>query len=318
MEIDYKLPVLIFVSYFTLLIPALFWIISPQLKRSFDQHSTETTLLFVLTGVFTTITWIFVCKFMYLDYTIWSFSKGFHWDFSLNAISHWLHDVCLFEDVVREASTGAWSWLWTHQIATFEVIVWTTILTIEGWRRRIPHLWAYMLLCKAMGVSTAMGVFCVVMLSHPPIRRRPSPKLLGVLVFSITVGLITVLITPYISTSSNFMTNLVIMHAVALLPLIGDYDEQPALTIYDGTPKFITLLYCFIAGANFSIYLQQWIKCFMTCTDSKHILCRVVSTYIDVFWEHPAQTVVNLDNIGTSVMSVVWIWLYSQQEFKKR
>lgn len=131
MEIDYKLPFLTFSSCFLLII-ALFWKISPQLKKSFDQNSPDIILFFTLACVSLLVIWIYLFKFFFLSYTIWSFSKGFHWEFSLNAISHWLHDTPFIENLFKQTSIGTWQWLWTHQLGTFATTVWIPILAIEG------------------------------------------------------------------------------------------------------------------------------------------------------------------------------------------
>lgn len=343
MEIDYKFPVIIFLSYF-LLIATLLFKISPQLKKSYDQYSPDITLFFVLTSISLLVTWTYFFKFLSLNYTIWSFSKGFHWEFSINAISHWLHDTSLIKIFCRQASVGTWQWLWTHQLGTFATAVWTPLLAIEGnfvffcflkkkrkrvmylfiliyiyikgWKRRIPHLWAYLLLGELMGISSASGLFFAVMLSHPQTRKRPSSKLLATLGFSVAIGLMLLSILPALAKSGDgLQLVLLAIHVVLNLPLIFNFSESNVSTVYDGTPKWIALFYSLFAGANLCIYLQEW-GMGLLALDKSNILCGLFSILWSTFFEHPAQTVINSDITAVNIISVAWMLSHSQLSWK--
>ncbi|KAG1472533.1 hypothetical protein G6F56_001485 [Rhizopus delemar] len=294
MEIDYKFPVIIFLSYF-LLIATLLFKISPQLKKSYDQYSPDITLFFVLTSISL---------------------LGFHWEFSINAISHWLHDTSLIKIFCRQASVGTWQWLWTHQLGTFATAVWTPLLAIEGWKRRIPHLWAYLLLGELMGISSASGLFFAVMLSHPQTRKRPSSKLLATLGFSVAIGLMLLSILPALAKSGDgLQLVLLAIHVVLNLPLIFNFSESNVSTVYDGTPKWIALFYSLFAGANLCIYLQEW-GMGLLALDKSNILCGLFSILWSTFFEHPAQTVINSDITAVNIISVAWMLSHSQLSWK--
>ncbi|KAG1057292.1 hypothetical protein G6F43_000867 [Rhizopus delemar] len=205
-----------------------------------------------------------------------------------------------------------------YRARTFATTVWIPILAIEGWRRRIPHLWAYLLLGELVGISCASSLFFAVMLSHPPLRKRVPSKLLITLAFSVITGLISVMVSPNIAVYSNrLILNLLTIHIVLCLPLLFDFSESSEFTVYNGTPKVVALIYSLAAGANISIYLQEWAKCLLTLDQSKCMLCDIYSTLFTTFFEHPAQTTIGSDVIFVNMAGIAWMWSHSQLVWKK-
>ncbi|KAG0768667.1 hypothetical protein G6F33_002520 [Rhizopus arrhizus] len=226
----------------------------------------------------------------------------------------------------REGAQGIFaSTLQDYDDCTFATTVWIPILAIEGkfrlmgsWRRRIPHLWAYLLLGELVGISCASSLFFAVMLSHPPLRKRVPSKLLITLALSVITGLISVMVSPNIAVySKRLILNLLTIHIILYLPLLFDFSESSEFTVYNGTPKVVALIYSLTAGANISIYLQEWAKCLLTLDQSKCMLCDIYSTLFTTFFEHPAQTTIGSDVIFVNMAGIAWMWSHSQLVWKK-
>jgi len=64
---------------------------------------------------------------------------------------------------VAEKARRAW---WGEQL-DLSMIAWSMLLAIEGRRRKIPHLWAFMTLAHAVSLSLAQNLFYVAMLLTP-------------------------------------------------------------------------------------------------------------------------------------------------------
>lgn len=138
MTIEYPIAVSILASYFVL-IAGLAWRISPQLKQSFNNLSLGIILFLCLAVVSFIATWTYMFKFFLFSYAEWKALASYNYDITnfslLNSISYWLHDVSLFDSAWRQVCVGAWQWLWSHQLCSLTVAVWTPILAIEGKNR---------------------------------------------------------------------------------------------------------------------------------------------------------------------------------------
>lgn len=66
-------------------------------------------------------------------------------------------------EIVAEKARRFW---WGQQI-DLATIPWTLLLTIEGRRRRMPYLWAYLLLAHLVNLSFAQNLFYVALLLTP-------------------------------------------------------------------------------------------------------------------------------------------------------
>lgn len=79
---------------------------------------------------------------------------------------NWLNDVSWYQDgweVVAEKSRRHW---WGQQV-DLAANAWGMFLAIEGRRRKIPHLWAFMLLSQLVSLSYAQNLFYVALLLTP-------------------------------------------------------------------------------------------------------------------------------------------------------
>jgi hypothetical protein len=131
MEIEHPFTVAILASYF-ILIFALLWRVKDQLKKTYANCNPEIVLFILLSLVSLLSTWTYMFKFFAHSYREWKQTVGFTAPLSINSMSYWLKDVSLFDSAWRQVCVGVWQWLWSHQICTLTVSVWTPILAIEG------------------------------------------------------------------------------------------------------------------------------------------------------------------------------------------
>lgn len=127
MDVDYPVDLAILGSYFVFIF-GLVGLLGPTIGRAARDSKQGTWTFLVLTAVALASTWTFMLKYFVHSYREIMGDE----DASLNSVSHWLHSVSLFVDAWRTVSVGAWQWLWSHQICTFTVAVWTPFLAIEG------------------------------------------------------------------------------------------------------------------------------------------------------------------------------------------
>lgn len=81
-------------------------------------------------------------------------------------LARWLSDTPVYRDaleIVAEKARRAW---WGEQI-DLAMLSWGLLLAIEGRRRKIPHLWAFMVLAQLIGLSFAQNLFFIAMLLTP-------------------------------------------------------------------------------------------------------------------------------------------------------
>jgi hypothetical protein len=81
-------------------------------------------------------------------------------------LGRWLYDTPIYHDafeIVAEKARRVW---WGEQL-DLATIAWSMLLAIEGRRRKIPHLWAFMALAQIVNLSFAQNLFYVAMLLTP-------------------------------------------------------------------------------------------------------------------------------------------------------
>lgn len=131
MVVEYPATLAILASYFVLIF-ALLWRVKDQLGNTLSDSNPGILLFILLSSVSLLSTWTYMFKFFAHSYREWKQITGFELPLSLNSMSYWLKDVSLFDSAWRQVCVGAWQWLWSHQICTLTVSVWTPILAIEG------------------------------------------------------------------------------------------------------------------------------------------------------------------------------------------
>lgn len=169
-----------------------------------------------------------------------------------------------------------------------------------------------MLLGQVVAISVASSLFFAVMLCYQPVvNKHPSDKVLKSLACSTIGGIITVIISPYVATGSGFMPNLLVMHILLILPLASRCKliELPTFNNSIKTPLYISTLYTLAAGANFAIYINQWLECLSTLEiRSNSILDDVFYMIYSTFFGHPAQSSISSDIICMKIITMTWIY----------
>lgn len=183
-----------------------------------------------------------------------------------------------------------------------------------GTRRNIPYVWAYMILGQVVAISVASSLFfAVILVSNPIANKEPSNNLKRSLCLSTIGGIVTVIVSPYVATTSAFMVNLLIMHILLVFPLIHLQESSSS-----SSTTFNLVLYTLAASANFSIYVNQWCRCLDTLIPlSKNLLHDIYHQIITTFFHHPAQSSISYDIVCMQFISVAWMWTYSKSEYKQ-
>lgn len=81
-------------------------------------------------------------------------------------IIRWLNDTPLYRDALEIVAEKARYFWWGQQI-NLALVSWSTYLAIEGQRRKISNLWAYLALAQMVNLSYAQNLFFVTVLLTP-------------------------------------------------------------------------------------------------------------------------------------------------------
>jgi hypothetical protein len=81
-------------------------------------------------------------------------------------IVRWLNDTPLYRDALEIVAEKARYFWWGQQI-NLALVSWSTFLAIEGQRRKIPNLWAFLALAQMVNLSYAQNLFFVTILLTP-------------------------------------------------------------------------------------------------------------------------------------------------------
>ncbi|KAI7859974.1 hypothetical protein BDC45DRAFT_530426 [Circinella umbellata] len=296
---DYPVDVAILISYFVL-IGSLLLRIQLPLAQCLQSKQFGSTLFIVGAFVSFLFTWYYMFSYFVHSYNE-SDRVATNEPVSLNSISHWLHNVSLFDDAWRTVSNGNIQWLWSQQICMFTVGVWTPFLAIEGARRRIPYLWAFMVLGQVVAISTASALFFAVVFAFPQTDLAgPSRRLATTLFICVFGGMITVVVSPFVAVSEEFLPNLLVMHILLVFPLL---PSKPAIYNYTQQSIYVVGIYMLSAGASLSICVHQWILCFV---ETGSIYGTLISM-VDIFFSHPAQSSISADVAWVHILCMVWM-----------
>ncbi|KAI9461079.1 hypothetical protein F5148DRAFT_1215842 [Russula earlei] len=168
-------------------------------------------------------TWYYMLSFMQ-----WSFVEyernalGGSTEPTLVRVANWLANTALFEQAWTTVCNGPLKWWWSEQLCLFTVGFWTVFLSTKGREFQVRHLWAYMVLGQLVAISVGMNLFFFAL---PPTaraavfstRERTVPPLLWL---SVLASLATVLLVPHSLRHDYFLSNLLVMHALLVIPLL--------------------------------------------------------------------------------------------------
>jgi hypothetical protein len=146
----------------------------PSRKTHVQIFSALATVSFI-----TAIYWAY--SFSNLSYRVWATERGIELPNSLFGetgafrggehpgrfrLAGWLNDTPIYQDALEVVAEKARRFWWGQQI-DLATTSWGMLLAIEGRRRRIPHLWAFMTLAQTVNLSFAQNLFYVAILLTP-------------------------------------------------------------------------------------------------------------------------------------------------------
>lgn len=173
-----------------------------------------------------------------------------------------------------------------------------------------------MLIGQVVAISFASSLFFAVLLAYVPIsNKEPSPRLLKTLTLTSIGGIITVVLSPFVANTDAFMVNLLVMHILLIFPLV--YVESSSTLSSKSASTYAIILYALAAGANLSIYANQWFACLDTLTPfDEHTWYAIYDTAITTFFSHPAQSSVSYDIVCMQFISVAWMYTASKRDYQ--
>jgi hypothetical protein len=166
-----------------------------------------------------------------------------------------------------------------------------------GREHGVKHVWAYMLFGQLVAISVATNLFLLAL--APSSRRWPAaPRTTAtvppILWLSVLASLVTVFLVPHSLRHDYFLSNLLAMHVLVVIPLIplpvaptGGHLHIRTRTLY-----LLVGLLCFIARARTVL----WTK-----TEAG------AGTLWAVLNSHPAQASIGWDVVWTTVAFLVWV-----------
>ncbi|KAH8794060.1 hypothetical protein BGZ57DRAFT_937999 [Hyaloscypha finlandica] len=123
----------------------------------------------------------FSVSFSSLSYRVWATERGVELPDSVFGdngalrggehpgrlqIVRWLNDTPLYRDALEIVAEKARYFWWGQQV-NLALVSWSTYLAIEGQRRKISNLWAYLALAQMVNLSYAQNLFFVTVLLTP-------------------------------------------------------------------------------------------------------------------------------------------------------
>ncbi|ORX59562.1 hypothetical protein DM01DRAFT_1317660 [Hesseltinella vesiculosa] len=318
--VDYPVDLCILVSYF-IFIGLLLWRIRSVFTTN-EQDATMPFAVFVgLAAASFVATWYFMFAYFGYSFGMWRLQMELqHEPWTLNIISHWLHDISLFDEAWRTVSTGDWQWLWSIQICAFTVAVWMPLMALEGSRHRIPYLWVFMLLGHVVAISVSSSLFFAALIlvsrssATPPKQPESSMRqvtAVGLLIVTSMAALKTVDDVRLVAHGPDFMAHLLLMHGLSLIPLVLTILAPRLFAL----PRSygVVLLYILVAAANLVLMKQQAARAIQTLPSASEpaLVAMALRTLADTFLFHPAQSSISSDAAALYFITIAWI-MYRQ------
>lgn len=213
-------------------------------------------------------------------------------------------NTTLFEQAWTAVCSGKLNWAWSEQLCLFTVGAWTVFLYIEGSRRQIKHVWAYMLLGQVVAISVASNLFYIALLSSMAAReRRNDDASIAVpikLWLPVLISLATIASSPF-TTEKTFLPNLLIMHALLVVPLISVSSLQHTKSWFN-----LSIFYLLIFLVSIPIRFRTMVAALPTTADLDTSALAYFKTQWEVLHSHPAQSSIGWDVVWTSISFIVW------------
>ena len=160
-----------------------------------------------------------------------------------------------------------------------------------------------MVLGQLVAISVATNLFFLA-LSFTP-QRKPE-RVYGqrappILWFSVLGSLITVGLSPF-TTEDTFLTNLLVMHALLVLPLLPvGYNIRSRFSVQTKT------LYLLAAAMSLVLRLRTMFAAFIGLSPRDQSVSGFLAVATNTLHSHPAQSSIGWDVIWTTISLFVWI-----------
>ncbi|GAA5895113.1 hypothetical protein JCM8208_000118 [Rhodotorula glutinis] len=241
---------------------------------------------------------------------------------ALYSTHDWLADVSLFHEAWHYVCDGTRRWWWSQQLCLWTTGPLTLLFMADGNKYGVKHLWAYMLLGQVVAISFAQSLWAAAVVvaassysraavdASTPVRPRPRASQITVgLMVAIVIATTSVVFVPRTLTSTMplFLPNLVMMHAVLVLPFIPavakrDWVVSPRLSRFYLNGAFISLrfrapLLMELLGKDQPFSLEG----------VRDRLPQLLVQQWDTLNEHPAQASISWDVVFASVSALAYL-----------
>ncbi|KAH9028412.1 hypothetical protein EDB84DRAFT_1498475 [Lactarius hengduanensis] len=248
-------------------------------------------------------TWYYMISFMQWSFMDYERSAGVLKNgtepMGLVRVANWLRSTALFEQAWTVVCDGPLRWWWSEQLCLFTVGFWTIFLQTKGKEHGVKHVWAYMLLGQLVAISVATNLFFLALV--PPAKEKKKTASAAssvplVLWLSVLASLATVMLVPHSLRHDYFLSNLLVMHALLVLPL---------LPLPGSSPRAVRLrmaartLYWIVALLSAAARVRT-----ITVSGS---LSAGPGTLWAVLKSHPAQASIGWDVVWTTISVLIWV-----------
>ena len=258
-----KIATGLFVGYHVLIM-AIFAAVLPTLRNAARKPQGSGYL--AMAAISFASTWYYMLRYYeasYINYT----SQFLH----SKDIAPWLRNSQLFREAWQMVFANELRGLWGQALCSFVAGPFTILLVDEGRTRRVPLIWAYLLLALFVSVSFALCLFLAACSVYPrQIKSTANPRLLYLCV----AGNLTAIY--FLPKASNFMAALLLIHAVPLVPVLLQVTP----------PSGTTRVYIHSAITGAFLHLRNLYK----LQRSGHL-----SMILPEVWTHPAVSSVVAD-----------------------
>lgn len=231
-------------------------------------------------------------------------------------MAHWLANTSLFKEIWAHGANVR-NWWWLENLCLFAAGAWTIFLATEGRRRKVPHLWAYMVISQLFAVSTALSLFYLASTYRIPPKPIPSKKkdninavlppseadLEAPVQVSVPVILAMFIISIWPSSDSgNFMTFVTALHLLLLIPVLPS-------PLWTTQPHFLNLpvlsVYFAVTALSLVMRLQATLAVASSLIPETGFVefGKAVAMSLQ---SHPAVALFGWDSLWTTVTFLVW------------
>jgi len=163
----------------------------------------------------------------------------------------------------------------------------------------VKHVWAYMLFGQLVAISVASNLFFLALPREANMKPRASMQqtVPPVLWLSVLASLLTVFLVPHSLRHNYFLSNLLIMHALLVIPLLRPVTSARTGRLHIRTRTVYQLITLLAVIARLRTALSTNGLRMMTGR----------STLWAVLTSHPAQASIGWDVVWTTISFLQWI-----------